>query len=34
MQCLSGLDPESPSLIEKGGSLPAGRQAARGPEKQ
>ena len=32
--CLSGLDPQSPSLIERGGSLPAGRQAARRPEKQ
>jgi len=34
MQCFSGLDPESPSQIEKGNSLPAGRQAARGMEKQ
>ena len=33
MQCLSGLDPESPSLIKEGDSLPAGRQAARRPER-
>jgi len=34
IECFSGLDPESPSLIERGGSLPAGRQAARRMEKQ